>query len=163
MTILVVEAISALLTQLPHRVTSRCKGLGLALTYRQDTQSRCAVGDIVSILGREACSCLYHDKYCQHSVLAVSRIESQTRGRRRWLRRLTTGISREQPSSHAADCVFSHLSCHTCLLTLVFSHMAPIPAPACSHKAFMAWLHFAGACRTHATRMPHACASPTDG
>lgn len=78
LTILVVEAISALLTQLPHRVTSHCKGLRLALTYRQDTQSRCAVGDIVSILdGRLARACT---RTSTANIPSWQSAESQRRG-----------------------------------------------------------------------------------
>ncbi|KAL6898964.1 hypothetical protein GGI43DRAFT_75202 [Trichoderma evansii] len=133
----VVEAISALLTQFPHRVTSCGKGPVLALTYRQDTQSMCAVGDIVSIVdGRLARTCTRSSSGAsstcyQHAVLAVSRIAKKRVDDDGFV-----GLLQVLVESSDADCVFSHI--------------ASIVALACSHKAFMAWLHFL-------RRMPHAC------
>lgn len=67
--------------------------------------------------------------------------------RRRWLRGLTVLLyesysSREQPSSHDADCVFSHIS-----------HMAPSQLRHARTRRSWLGCIFASVCHTHATCM----------
>lgn len=145
LTILVVEAISALLTQFPHRVTSRCKGLVLALTYRQDTQSMCAVGDIVSILdGRLACACTRTSTANVPSWQPVSRIAKKTTDDEGFVGLLHVLVVSSLQATKLT--VYSH-TWH--------------PSQHRQARTRRSWL----GCilQAHATRMPHACASPTDG